>query len=311
MSRYLPYIRWFWTLAILAGAFFLFGHNDILSHLANLPVSAIALALGLFTFQVLLSAWRWHFTARQLGLCISWPEAIREYYLATVINQVLPGGVLGDANRALRHGAVTQERAKAVHGVMIERLSGQVVLVVMAAMAWWMLGMSGREISDLSVRFQADAAIILAGVAIVGLGLGIGFRAKLRGTVGAFRGSLQVALLRPSVLGMQLLSSTLVVSSYILVFVVLARGMDAAMPVEVLVPCILCLLLAMVIPVTVAGWGVREGAAGALWIWAGYPAAEGVALSIAYGALFLVSSLPGLVFALPRSQVALRSISNR
>jgi len=56
------------------------------------------------------------------------------------------------------------------------------------------------------------------------------------------------------------------------------------------------LLLSMVIPLTVAGWGIREGAAAVLWPMVGLPAEQGVALSVGYGALVLVSSLPGVVF---------------
>ncbi|WP_330218003.1 hypothetical protein [Marinobacter similis] len=54
----------------------------------------------------------------------------------------------------------------------------------------------------------------------------------------------------------------------------------------------------MVIPLTVAGWGVREGAAAVLWPLAGLPAEQGVALSVAYGALVLISSFPGLAVLL-------------
>ena len=56
------------------------------------------------------------------------------------------------------------------------------------------------------------------------------------------------------------------------------------------------LLISMVVPLTVAGWGVREGAAAALWPLAGLPAEQGVALSIGYGLIVLLSSLPGSVF---------------
>jgi len=56
------------------------------------------------------------------------------------------------------------------------------------------------------------------------------------------------------------------------------------------------LLLSMVIPLTVAGWGIRESAAAILWPLAGLPAEQGVALSVGYGALVFVSSLPGLAF---------------
>ena len=54
------------------------------------------------------------------------------------------------------------------------------------------------------------------------------------------------------------------------------------------------MLLVMVLPISVAGWGLREGAAAALWPVIGASAASGVAASIAFGLVILVASLPGL-----------------
>ncbi|MGJ8611800.1 MAG: lysylphosphatidylglycerol synthase transmembrane domain-containing protein, partial [Octadecabacter sp.] len=65
------------------------------------PIWLIAGLLAL-TLQTVLSAIRWRITAAQLGLKIPLGVAIREYYLSQLINQVVPGGVVGDASRAVR-----------------------------------------------------------------------------------------------------------------------------------------------------------------------------------------------------------------
>ncbi|OZB14367.1 MAG: hypothetical protein B7X58_08055 [Marinobacter sp. 34-60-7] len=73
---------------------------------------------------------------------------------------------------------------------------------------------------------------------------------------------------------------------------------------ELLITLALCsvLLLAMVVPITVSGWGVREGAAALLWPAVGWPAEVGVAVSVGYGALVFLASLPGalVLFRRPR-----------
>ncbi|NNM34814.1 MAG: UPF0104 family protein, partial [Gemmatimonadetes bacterium] len=51
-------------------------------------------------------------------------------------------------------------------------------------------------------------------------------------------------------------------------------------------------------PISVAGWGLREGAAALLWSAAGLTTAEGVAVSVAYGLIVLLSTLPGLAVLL-------------
>ena len=60
----------------------------------------------------------------------------------------------------------------------------------------------------------------------------------------------------------------------------------------VLVPLI---VFTMLMPFTVGGWGLREGAAATLLPLAGATAAQGLAASVAFGLAFLVATLPGLV----------------
>ncbi len=54
----------------------------------------------------------------------------------------------------------------------------------------------------------------------------------------------------------------------------------------------------MLVPAPVAGWGVREATAAALWGAVGLTVVDGVAISAAYGILVLVSSLPGALVLL-------------
>ncbi len=63
-------------------------------------------------------------------------------------------------------------------------------------------------------------------------------------------------------------------------------------------------LLAMAIPLSVAGWGIREGAAALVWQAAGLDAAEGVAASVSYGLVVLLSTLPGALVLQRRKPAA-------
>ena len=123
--------------------------------------------------------------------------------------------------------------------------------------------------------------------------------------VHTLRRDLRKALLEWPAVGVQLVSSAGVVASYLAVFSLLALGAGYwSDPHMALVLTSLCslLLLVMAIPVTVAGWGVREGAAALLWPMAGMPAEQGVALSVGYGLAVLLSSLPGVLFVFTRRQ---------
>ncbi|MGB1950011.1 MAG: lysylphosphatidylglycerol synthase transmembrane domain-containing protein [Marinobacter sp.] len=310
-----PLWRWAATALLLLGLLWWLDVPDLMAELERFQLWVVVPALALTVVQVCVSAWRWRFTARCLSLQLPLVVAVKEYYLATFLNQVLPGGVLGDVNRAWRHSLDAASRLASVHAVVIERLSGQVVLVALAALLMAVAfavggGINGRPGATLPGSGAIDAFRLLFVLALFLAMLAAAaviFRTRLLRYGRQLAGDIRAALLRWPVWLIQLASSLLVVGSYLAVFVVLAFG--AGYLVEdnsLLILLALCsgLLLSMVIPVTVAGWGVREGAAAVLWPLAGLPAEQGVALSIGYGLLVLLSSLPGAVFTFSSAATA-------
>jgi uncharacterized membrane protein YbhN (UPF0104 family) len=72
----------------------------------------------------------------------------------------------------------------------------------------------------------------------------------------------------------------------------------------------LCVLLATMIPLSYAGWGVRE--VGAVWLFVqlGLTAEQALAISMLFGAALLVAALPGVTFWLaPHAVAAVRRTS--
>jgi hypothetical protein len=96
----------------------------------------------------------------------------------------------------------------------------------------------------------------------------------------------------------QLISAALLVASFIAVYLVAARAIGVDTDVLRLLPLIAPVLMTMLIPVSIAGWGVREGAAAALWGMVGLTPEDGVAISVAYGLLIFVASAPGALVLL-------------
>ena len=96
----------------------------------------------------------------------------------------------------------------------------------------------------------------------------------------------------------QVLASLLIVASYVGVYLCCMRMIGIDTPVAQAAPLVPWVLLAMAIPLSIAGWGVREGAAALLWQAVGLDPAERVAISISYGVVILLSSLPGALILL-------------
>jgi glycosyltransferase 2 family protein len=317
MKGVLPVLRWMIGPAILLGLIWVGEPGDLLARLAGMAPSWILVALGLSVAHVALSAWRWRFTAGQLGLRLPFSRALSEYYLATFLNQVLPGGVAGDVSRAWRSGPGGPEdmgrmaTGRAVRAVLLERASGQMVMGAVAGLSFLYLllpktlggigwaamgaeGFLGAEPRGVGVHPGLWTGGILIG--LLGLLLfGVRHLARFRRRLGL---EARRALFSRDALPLQLLSSTLVVASYLAMYLAAARAVNVDTPTAVLLPLVAPVLLSMLIPLSVAGWGIRESAAALLWMGAGLPAAEGVAISVAYGLLVLASSLPGALVLL-------------
>ncbi|MGM0767411.1 MAG: lysylphosphatidylglycerol synthase transmembrane domain-containing protein [Pseudomonadota bacterium] len=306
-----PHVRWLATAVLLVGLLWWMDTPGLVAELARFPPWVLIPAFAFSVVQVCVSAWRWRFTARCLQLALPYLVAVREYYLATFLNQVLPGGVMGDVNRAWRHSLDASSRLASVHAVVIERLSGQLVLMLLASTLVTVAFMSGPGVPDEPLDWSGlttSRLPMMVGIGVVAVTLlVVVLRARWARYGRLLATDLRAGLLRWPVWPIQLLSSLLVVGSYLAVFAVLAWGagyLEPAGSVPVVLALCSGLLLSMVIPVTVAGWGVREGAAAVLWPIAGLPAEQGVALSIGYGLVILVSSLPGAAFTFSSAAVA-------
>lgn len=281
------------SLALLALLVWWLDTSVLLDRLTEFDPRWAAAAVAISLPQIGLLAFRWRFTAGRLGLDLPFGTALREYYLALFLNQVLPGGVLGDVSRAWRHGLSGPERriGPAALAVILERTSGQVVMggVALISVASLPLAFStmSRTLSLTLTGTGAGAAVLAAFVAL-----------RRRSRDGPWRtlsADVHRALFAKDALPVQLLSSTLIVATFVATYVVAARAVGVSTPLWTILPLVAPVLLSMLIPVTVAGWGVREATAAALWGAAGLAMVDGVAISAAYGLLVLLSSLPGAV----------------
>ena len=268
---------------------------DAAQSLAAADPSWLALAFLALTAQTVLSALRWQLAAGQLGIRFGPWHAIREYYLAQIVNQSLPGGMVGDAGRAVR----AREQAGLLvssQAVVFERLAGQVAMFLTLAVAFlgtWLV--PGGLVWPRWLALPVLGALLLGGalplvlLALTRVPGGIGTR-----SAGLCR-AIDRALMAPSVLPWHILLSigTTLCNLAAFSFCLQAVGVWLSLPaIAALVPLI---LFTMLIPVSISGWGLREGAAAALLPIAGVPASSGLAASVAFGLVFIAAVLPGLV----------------
>ncbi len=251
-------------------------------------------ALLALTAQTVLSAWRWRLTARGLGQSIPPGRALSEYYLAQILNQTLPGGMLGDAGRAVRARAEAGLR-RAAEAVVLERLAGQAgLLALMLAGILLAIFLPGGPALPAPVLATAGALFLIA----ISLAAAIAAAPRLPGRAGraatGLRQSIGRALVGPRVLPAQITLSLATAAANLLAFDFCARATGTVLGPVATLALVPLVLFTMVLPVTISGWGLREGAAAALFPFVGASAAAGLAASVAFGFMVLAAALPGI-----------------
>lgn len=260
----------------------------ILAALSHVSILHVVAGLALVQGQIILSALRWRFTAARLGQAMSPGAAIGEYYVASAVNQLVPGGMAGDVLRAWRVAEVDEGGfRRAARAVVYERLSGQGAFLVLclAGLPLWPL-LPGHDLAAASHLLLAAGLVLAVGV--------VAFVLLRR--FAALRDELAEVFLRRGALLRQGGLSLVVVGGYGGLFLVCADAVGQPLPLAAALTIVPLTLAAMLIPTGLGGWGTREAAAAALWPLAGLPSAAGLSASLLYGTLALVGALPGLVF---------------
>ena len=243
----------------------------------------VLLCLVVVQLQIVLSAYRWHITAVRLGQALSVPRAIREYYLATLANMSLPGGIVGDAGRVYRNRQAAA-LATAAQSVMLERMAGQVALIVVTIIGcmWWVFGSNHGVFAQ---GAQILGIVLISSLLLIAVTVLVAKTSHTR--VSRFIKSFGPAMRQTWLADRQWLRqgvlSLLIVVTYLIVFACCAAAVQQPLPAVAVLTIVPLVLLSMVVPLSVGGWGVREAAAAALWPLIGLSAEAGLATSVLYG----------------------------
>jgi uncharacterized membrane protein YbhN (UPF0104 family) len=277
-------------LAILVVLVWRLGTGPFLDGLRVVNGWALTAAVGLGALTTLACAWRWTLVARGLGVRLSLPQAFTAYYRSLFLNTTLPGGVVGDVHRAVRHGRDAGDLGRGIRAVVWERSAGQLVqLVLTAAVLVTMPSPVRSHLSAAAAVVAAVALVVVLLVMVLPRGRSTRWARALRTVAsdvrhGLFSGRRWLGIM---------VASVVVVAGHTATFLVAARTAGSVAPLAELVPLALLVLLAMAVPLNVGGWGPREGVAAWAFGAAGLTMTLGVSTAVVYGVLALAASLPG------------------
>jgi glycosyltransferase 2 family protein len=275
---------------------------DIVSvkdRLSQIDPRWIGLGLPLLLVQVFVLAVRWRLIVIRCGANLPLPQAFRYSMIATFFNQTLPSSVGGDAVRIWLVGKQSNWRT-ATYSVLLDRVVGIVALAMfVVACLPWTLALIRNPVGRTAL-LMIGLGCIGAGIVFVGLAwerLRVLQRWSLTRHLAAAAAIALAVLRSPRVLipvfGLSFIIHLLTaVAAWCA-----ARAVNADLPLIYSIFLVLPVILIAVVPISIAGWGVREGAMVAAFGYAGLPPSDGLLVSLLFGAGYLVvGALGGLVW---------------
>lgn len=268
----------------------------------------IGIAVAVTFFQIFVGALRWRTISVDCGAPLETTRAFRFNLIGSFFNQTLPSAIGGDAVRlwlVARGGAGWRA---ATYSIFVDRAIGLIALavVVVASLPW-----SYRLIDNSHGRWAlllVDFAALAGGAGFLILGrLPWQWLKRWWGTHHLHACSLIAnRLIFSREHGPRLVALSLLV--HVLAIVVawcVVRSIAAPVLFSQIFQLIPPVMLITMLPISIAGWGVREATLGLAFGYAGLVTNEGVNISLLLGAVsFIVGAVGGLVWILSAEKAA-------
>ncbi len=269
--------------------------KEIINILKNVDITMITYALILLTVQVFIATVRWQLVLKCQKIELDYKNTLQILYSGLFFNQAMPSSVGGDVIRGYYLKKQGMTLGRATLGVLMDRLFGMVGLVLLVLLSlpllFELVNNSIARTGGLLIASSISLALLL-----------VFFTDKLLGNFSHFK--IIKGLYSLSREGRNCISDRYngviillisVLIHLISVFSVMIMSIGLGLDIEwggflLMVPLV---GLMMVVPISIAGWGVREGAMVVGFGYLGVAPEVALVLSILYGLSILVVALPG------------------
>ena len=274
--------------------------DSVGQRLGALDLGLIGFTMIMLCISILLVSLRWREIVAICGAKLPLATALRYSFIGQFFSQVLPSTVGGDVARIWLLARGGAGWSTAIYSVLIDRVVGVSVLaIVVVACLPWTLNLVHDPIARATLALIGFGALAAA---LIFLGLGLRY---LRLTEKwwltrhlATASRLAWRLCRSAGPGTRVAILSLAIHlSTVLVAWGSARAAHASVDFLQILLLVLPVILVATIPVSIAGWGVRESAMILAFSYAGLAENDGLIVSILFGAESLaVGAIGGIVW---------------
>jgi uncharacterized membrane protein YbhN (UPF0104 family) len=262
--------------------------------LGSVGSGVLLAATVLFLAQTPILAWRWRRIVQLLDSNLTYSEAVRFSLIGRLYNQIMPASVGGDAVRAWYGARSGLTATISAHSVLIERFTGLLSLLALTSVAatflWFRVDVSfawpGEYVAiAVGIMIMAGAVVALASTRLRHWPVARHVFDLWDNTRIVLRDGRAFALLSLSAVASNILA--------IGVAMVIGGGLGLQLDVWVYAVVVPIAILMTIVPMSIGGWGVREGTIVFLLHLFGVPTPTALALSLLFGVTLLFASIAG------------------
>src|ERR1700692_4585791 len=265
--------------------------SDLASRIDVASLGWLALAIAATFLQIFVGVLRWRIVTAECGAPLPIRQAMRYNLIGSFFNQTLPSSIGGDAVRLWLVARAGAGWRAATYSIFVDRAMGLIALaiIIVASLPW-----SYHLIGD------PDGRTALLLVDFVSLAGGIGFLILGRlqwpwltrwwGTHHLHACAVianRVIFSRKHGPAVAVLSILVHVLAVVIAWCVV-QSIAAPVVFGQIFQLVPPVMLITMLPISMAGWGVREAAMGLAFGYAGLMTNEGINISLLYGAVSLI-----------------------
>ncbi len=284
------------SIGMLSAMLYFADIGEVATTISNAEPLYICIAFMLILVGSLFAGYRWHTVMHQLDFGGSVGFYLKSYMKGIFFNQLLPSSIGGDAVRILDVSALGYKKRYAFVGVLIDRGLG-------------IFGIFLVNIVFLNIYksiLPQALTNLLNLICVVGI---VGFFAFA--LLHKFKFIEKLNFLSFLILPSQslytvirsvkrfLIQSAMTVSVHMLTFAgvyFIAYSLGEVLPIQTFMVIMPPVILLTIIPISLAGWGIREGAMVGLLAFANVSSSVAVSISILFGFSYIIQGLVGLFF---------------
>ncbi|HEV2007936.1 MAG TPA: lysylphosphatidylglycerol synthase transmembrane domain-containing protein [Burkholderiales bacterium] len=285
------------SLALITIVLHAFDVRGVIAHFAKVDAVTLLLVIAIALSIALLHTLRWLAVLHANASRLSFKTALEVVLIGHFFNQALPSSVGGDAMRIWCAYRTGLGFSAAANTVIVDRaLTLFSLLLLTAAGLPWLF----EIVTDPAARW-ALSTVVLAGIAGFAALIALRRLPQMIAHWHLARALLELAGLARTAMSRLRFGIPIIllsISSFI-GFAIIVFYLAHALQLEVsLRDCVLLVppvILITVVPISIAGWGVREGAMVVAFSFIDVPANAAFAVSVLFGLTLAAASLPGSV----------------